>query len=42
MINGKKTSEYITRTDLFDVVYSPLKACKAKDEFYFEVEITGS
>jgi len=41
-INGKKTSEYITRTDLFDVVYSPLKACKAKDEFYFEVEIVGS
>ena len=42
MINGKKTSEYITRTDLFEVVYAPLKACKAKDEFYFEVEITGS
>jgi small subunit ribosomal protein S9 len=42
MINGKKTSEYITRTDLFEVVYSPLKACKAKDEFYFEVEINGS
>jgi small subunit ribosomal protein S9 len=27
---------------LFEVVYAPLKACKAKDEFYFEVEITGS
>ena len=41
-INGKKVSEYITRTDLFDVVYAPLKACKAKDDYYFEIEICGS
>jgi len=42
MINGKEISEYITRTDLFDVVYSPLKICKVKDNFYFEVAIFGS
>lgn len=41
-INGKKANEYITRADLFEVVYAPLKACKAKDDFYFEVEISGS
>lgn len=41
-INGKNASEYISRADLFDVVYSPLKACKAKDNFYFEVAIAGS
>jgi ribosomal protein S9 len=27
---------------LFEIVYAPLKACKAKDDFYFEVEISGS
>lgn len=41
-INGKNASEYISRSDLFDVVYSPLKACKAKDNYYFEVAIAGS
>lgn len=42
IINGKKISEYITRSDLFDTVYSPLKLCKVKDNFYFEVKIAGS
>lgn len=42
MINGKKASDYITRADLFEVLYAPLKACKAKDEYYFEIEIVGS
>ncbi len=41
-INGKPASEYINRTDLFDVVYSPLKTCKVKDNYYFEVAISGS
>ncbi len=41
-INGKKVSEYITRQDLFDVVYTPLKLTKLKDKFYFEVNVTGS
>ncbi len=42
MVNGKEISEYITRSDLFDIIYSPLKICKVKDNFYFEVAISGS
>jgi len=42
MINGKKITEYVTRNDLFDTIYSPLKMCKVKEKFYFEVEIAGS
>lgn len=42
IINGKDASEYITRADLFDVVFSPLKLCKVKDNFYFEVVVSGS
>ena len=38
-INGKEVAEYITRSDLFDTIYSPLKTCKAKDNYYFEVKI---
>lgn len=42
MINGKKITEYVTRSDLFDTIYSPLKLCKVKENFYFEVAIAGS
>ena len=42
VINGKKISEYITRTDLFDTVYNPLKLCKVKDTTYFDVKVIGS
>lgn len=42
MINGKKITDYVTRTDLFDTIYSPLKMCKVKEKFYFEVQISGS
>jgi len=42
MINGKKITEYVTRSDLFDTIYSPLKICKVKEKFYFEVAIAGS
>jgi small subunit ribosomal protein S9 len=41
-INGRNVTDYVTRVDLFEVLYSPLKVCKAKDNFYFEAEITGS
>jgi len=41
-VNGKKISEYVTRSDLFDVIYLPLKLCKVKDNFYFEIAISGS
>ena len=38
-INGKDASEYITRADLFEVVFAPLKICKVKDNYYFEVAV---
>jgi len=41
-VNGRKIGEYITRSDLFDVAYTPLKLCKAKDSTYFEVKVSGS
>lgn len=41
-INGKKVWEYITREDLFDVIFAPLKVCKVKDNFFFEVEVVWS
>jgi len=42
MINGKLVSEYVTRSDLFDVLYSAAKITKSKDSVYFEVTVTGS
>lgn len=42
IVNGKKITEYVTRSDLFDTIYSPLKLCKVKEKFYFEVKISGS
>lgn len=41
-INQRKVNEYVTRSDLFEVVYSPLKLCKSKDTMYFEVTVAGS
>jgi len=42
LINGKEVSEYFDRSDLFDVIYSPLKICKVKDNFYFDIKVWGS
>ena len=42
LINWKNVNEYVTRADLFEVVYAPLKLCKVKEDFYFEVVISGS
>ena len=42
VVNGKKITEYVTRSDLFDTIYAPLKLCKVKDDFYFDVTISGS
>lgn len=41
-INGKKIGDYISRKDLFDIVYTPLKLCKLKETTYFEVKVVGS
>ena len=42
LINGKDVWEYIDRSDLFEVIYSPLKLCKIKEDFYFDVKVLGS
>ena len=42
IINEKKISEYISRKDLFDIIYSPLKLCKIKDDSFFEVKVNWS
>jgi small subunit ribosomal protein S9 len=41
-INGRTLNEYITRKDLFETVFSPLKLCKLDDKTYFVVEVQGS
>jgi len=41
-INGKDINVYVSRTDLFDVIYSALKITKLKDKFYVEVNVSGS
>jgi len=42
IINGKKATEYISRADLFDVLYNPLKIVWLKDSVYFEVKVSWS
>jgi len=41
-VNGRALEEYIHRADLFDIVFSPLKVLKLKDNFYFEVKVSWS
>ncbi len=41
-VNGRKLSEYITRSDLFDTIYAPLKVLKLKDKIHFDIEVSGS
>lgn len=41
-INGKEIQEYIFRSDLFDVLFSPIKEASLKDKIYFEAIVKGS
>lgn len=41
-INGKKLSEYFSREDLFDTLYSPIKITKLKDKVHFDIKVIGS
>jgi len=41
-INGKNFDEYISRSDLFHSLFGPLKALNLKDNFYFDVKVSGS
>lgn len=40
-INGKEVSVYITRQDLFDTAFLPIKLCSLKDKVFFEVKVIG-
>ncbi len=42
IINGKEISDYISRADLFEKLYTPLTLTKTKNKFYFEVKVNGS
>jgi small subunit ribosomal protein S9 len=42
MINGKLASDYVTRSDLFDVLYTAIRLTKLKDKVYFDVAVSGS
>jgi small subunit ribosomal protein S9 len=41
-VNGKSITEYVTRDDLFDTIYAPIKLAKLKDKVHFEITIAGS
>ena len=41
-VNGKKLSEYFSREDLFDTIYSPVKLAKLKDKVHFDIKVIGS
>lgn len=41
-VNGKDIAVYITRQDLFDTAFLPIKLCSLKDKVFFEVKIEGS
>lgn len=41
-INGRALGEYISRSDLFETVFAPLKLCKVDDKSYFQIIVTGS
>ncbi len=38
-INGKDISVYITRQDLFETAFLPIKLCSLKDKVFFDVKV---
>jgi small subunit ribosomal protein S9 len=41
-INEKPVDTYVTRADLFQKIYAPLKTAGAFDTFHFDVKVSGS
>jgi small subunit ribosomal protein S9 len=41
-INTKPVDTYITRADLFHVIYAPLKTAWVYDSFHFDIKVAGS
>ena len=42
MVNDRKIGDYVTRQDLFEIVFAPLKLCKLDSSTYFTVQVEGS
>jgi len=40
-VNGKPISVYVTRQDLFDIAFKPLKIVDVKEKMHFDVKIAG-
>lgn len=40
-VNGKDIWEYITRQDLFDKAFAPLKVTELKDSLHFDIKVAG-
>ena len=41
-INGKPLNEYMSRKDMFDTIFAPVKLCKLDKDVYFTIEVQGS
>jgi small subunit ribosomal protein S9 len=41
-VNAKPIDTYITRADLFQTIYAPLKTAGVFDGFHFDVKVAGS
>ncbi len=41
-INEKPVDTYVTRADLFQKIYAPLKTAGVYDAFHFDVNVSGS
>ena len=39
IINGKEVSIYISRQDLFEIAFLPIKLCSLKDKVFFDVKV---
>jgi len=42
IVNDRKIGDYVTRKDLFEIVFAPLKLCKVDATTYFTVQVEGS
>jgi small subunit ribosomal protein S9 len=38
-INGKDISVYVTRQDLFEIAFLPIKLCSLKDKVFFSIKV---
>ena len=41
-INGRAINDYVTRKDLFEIIYAPLKLTKLDATSFFSINVSGS